>query len=274
MKKCEALCRRVVPLVAMVEPESNQETIQHLEAIAAEKASVEQPVRPVTTSAEAIEQVKKGLKDIYFISGLGADERVFRLLKFEGYRPVHVRWLEPERGESIADYAKRLTAQIQSDSPILVGLSFGGIIAVEIAKQIEVEKVILISSVKDKFEVPFYFRLFRWFPIHRIIPYKSLLWAIYFIAYWLFSLESLDERTLLKAIFIDTDAHFLKWALHKVVTWTNETIPNRLHHIHGASDRIFPIRFVQPDFVLERGGHFMIVNRANQISSLLEKIMA
>jgi pimeloyl-ACP methyl ester carboxylesterase len=258
----------------MAEPESNQESAQILEAIAAEKRSGDQAVRAVATEAEAIEQIEKALKDIYFISGLGADERVFQLLKFEGYRPVHIRWVEPQPGEPIADYAKRLTAQIQSNSPVVVGLSFGGIVAVEIAKQIEVEKVVLISSVKEKFEIPFYFRLFRWFPIHRIIPYKSLLWACYMIAYWLFSLESLDERTLLKAILLDTDAHFLKWALHKVVTWNNQTIPDRLHHIHGTTDRIFPIRFVQPDFVLERGGHFMIMNRANQISALLEKIMA
>jgi pimeloyl-ACP methyl ester carboxylesterase len=245
-----------------------------LAAPAAEMLLSEQPIRPVTTPAEALAQVEKSLKDIYFISGLGADERVFQLLKFEGYRPVHLRWLKPEHKEPIADYAKRLALQIQSDHPIVVGLSFGGIVAVEIAKQIEVEKVILISSVKDQFEVPFYFRLFRWLPIYRIIPFKSLLWAGYIIVYWLFSLESLAERTLMKAILLDTDVHFLKWALHKVVTWDNETVPERLYQIHGTTDRIFPIRFVQPDFVLERGGHFMIMNRANQISALLEKIMA
>lgn len=252
----------------MAEPQSDRDL-----EIKADTQLADQSVRPATSTDEAIGQIEKSLKDIYFVSGLGADERVFRLLKFEGYRPVHIRWITPHRGEPIAEYAKRLAAQIKSDSPILVGLSFGGMIAIEIAKQIEVEKVILISSVKDRFEVPLYFRLCRWFPIHRIIPFKSLLWAGYLIAYWLFSIESLDERTLLKAILLDTDAHFLKWALHRVVLWDNETIPERLHHIHGTTDRIFPIRFVHPDFVLERGGHFMIINRAAQISTLLEKII-
>jgi len=172
--------------------------------------SIEQPVQSVVSSAVAAERSEKALEDIYFVSGLGADERVFRLLKFKGYQPVHIHWLPPERGESIADYTQRLTAQIKSDRPIIIGLSFGGIIAVEIAKQIAVKKVILLSSVKAASEVPFYFKLFRWLPIHRIFPFKSLLWLGYWFAFWIFGLEAPNERQLLKAILLDTDARFIK----------------------------------------------------------------
>lgn len=236
--------------------------------------TVEQPtIAAVMSPGQALEQREHASKDIYFVSGLGADERVFRLLKFEGYRPVHIRWLEPERGEALADYASRLTAQIQSDCPVIVGLSFGGLIAVEMAKQIEVEKVILISSAKQVEEIPFYYRLFRWLPIHRVFPFKTLLWAVYWLAYWIFGTETAEERQLLKTILLDTDPHFLKWALHRVVIWNNEAIPKNLCHIHGLRDRIFPIWFARPDYVLERGGHLMILNRAARISTLLEEII-
>jgi pimeloyl-ACP methyl ester carboxylesterase len=117
---------------------------------------LEQPVQAVVSSIVAAERAEKALKDIYFVSGLGADERVFRLLKFEGYQPVHLHWVAPQAGESIADYAQRLSTQIKSDCPIIIGLSFGGMIAVEIGKHISVEKVILISSVKTTSEIPFY----------------------------------------------------------------------------------------------------------------------
>jgi pimeloyl-ACP methyl ester carboxylesterase len=218
--------------------------------------------------------LNKALKEVYFVSGLGTDERVFRLLKCEGYRPVHIRWLQPERGEAIQDYAKRLTDQIQADRPILVGLSFGGMMAVEIAKQIETEKVILISSTKTHTEVPFYFRMFRWFQIHRIFPFKSLLWAGYWLAYWFFSLNTVDERQMLKAILLDIDPDFLKWSFHKVVTWKNEVIPENLHHIHGTGDRIFLLRFIQADYILKKGGHLMVMNQATQVSTLLEKLLS
>lgn len=255
----------------MAEPQSDRQL-----DVAAQSSNVEpvdQPVSAVMSPRQTAQQVKNALKEIYLVSGLGADERVFRLLKFEGYQPIHIHWVEPEPGESIAHYASRLATQIQATDPIVIGLSFGGMIAVEIAKQIAVERVILISSVKTKFEVPLYFRLFRWFPIHRIFPFKSLLWAAYLILYWLFGLESPEERTLLKAILLDTDAHFLKWALHKVVTWENETIPEQLYHIHGTNDRIFPYPWVEADFIIERGGHFMIMNRSGKLLSMIQTII-
>ncbi|WP_413164111.1 alpha/beta fold hydrolase [Capilliphycus salinus ALCB114379] len=222
---------------------------------------------------EQVEQFQKTLKDIYFISGLGADKRVFKQLQLEGYQPVYIDWLEPEKGESLESYAKRLTAQIKSEHPILVGLSFGGIVAVEIAKQIEVEKVILISSTTNQSEIPPYFKFFRGFPIHRIFPFKSLLWAVYWILFWLFSLETIDERRLLRAILRDTDAGFIKWAIDKVVTWKNEIIPDKLYHIHGLNDRIFPVRFLKCDFWSEPGGHFIILSKAEQVSKWLEGLV-
>lgn len=219
------------------------------------------------------EQLENSLKDIYCVSGLGADERVFQKLVFEGYRPIHIQWIEPESGESISDYTKRLTAQVKGDRPILIGLSFGGIIAVEMSKHLETEKVILISSTKNKQEVPFYFQIFRWLPFYRLLPARFMLWVGQLIASWFFSLEDKDERQLLKAILYDTNAGFMKWAIHQVVIWRNELIPDNIYHIHGESDRIFPFKFVHEDFGVKRGGHFMIMNRAEYVSSLIEKIV-
>ena len=219
------------------------------------------------------EKQENALKDIYCVSGLGADARVFQKLKFQGYQPVHICWEEPEQQETIADYAKRLTKQIKADRPILIGLSFGGIIAVEIAKQIATEKVILISSTKDRQEVPSYFQIWRWLPIYFLLPAKFMLWVGKFIASWFFSLESSDERTLLRAILLDTNAKFMKWAIHQVVIWKNELIPDNTYHIHGESDRIFPYRYVREDFSIARGGHFMIMNQAEHVSNLIQKIV-
>lgn len=213
------------------------------------------------------------LRPIYFVSGLGADERIFQWLRYDGFRPVHIQWVAPKQGEPIESYAQRLTEQIEEDNPVVVGLSFGGIIAIEIGKQIPTEKVILLSSVKDVSEVPIYFKVFRALPLHRIVPFKSLLWAFYWLVYWLFAPEGSDQKQLLKTILIETDPHFLKWALHKVVVWRNQEVPKNVVHVHGKSDRIFPFRFVDPDYTVENSGHLMVMNRAEKISDLLEQLI-
>ena len=219
------------------------------------------------------ERVEHALKDIYCISGLGADERVFQKLEFQGYRPVHICWIDPQPRESIAEYARRLTTQIKAERPILIGLSFGGAIAMEIANQIDTEKVILISSVKNRQEIPFYFRLFRWLPLHRLLPARLMLWFARLLAAWFFSLETLAEQKLFRAILFDTDARFMKWAIHQIVTWKNQLVPPNVYHIHGTGDRIFPCRFVDEDFSVERGGHFMVMNQAECVSNLIQKIV-
>ncbi len=247
-----------------------ESTSESTSELISEVRSTEDTDSPPPTSAE--EQAAK-LKPIYFVSGLGADERVFRWLRCEGYRPMHVQWVSPEPNEPIESYAKRLSGQIQDDCPIVVGLSFGGIVAVEIAKQIETEQVILLSSVKDSSEVPFYFKLFRVFPIHRIFPFKTLLWAFYWLAYWLFAPEGSEQKQLLKTILVETDPQFLRWALHKVVSWRNKEVLENLVHIHGEGDRIFPYRFVTPNYSVENSGHLMVMNRAEQVSDLLEQLV-
>jgi pimeloyl-ACP methyl ester carboxylesterase len=219
------------------------------------------------------EKIENSLQDIYCLSGLGADQRVFQKLKFQGYQPIHIKWLKPEIGESINDYTQRLTTQIKAKKPIIIGLSFGGIIAVEMSKQIATDKVIIISSTKNQQEIPFYFKIFRWLPIYLLLPAFFLLWIGQILASWFFSLKSIDDRKLLKAILFDTDAHFLKWAIHQIVTWNNELIPENIYHIHGESDRIFPYRFVHEDFNVKQGGHFMIMSQAEYISNLIQKIV-
>jgi pimeloyl-ACP methyl ester carboxylesterase len=238
-------------------PESNQESL-----------NLENNLPPTP-----IERLENSQKNLYCLSGLGTDDRVFQKLKFQGYQPIHIHWIEPKKGENIAAYAQRLTVQIKSDYPILIGLSFGGIIAVEIAKQIATEKVILISSTKNKHEVPFYFQIWRWLPVYRLLPARFILWVSQVLVGWFFSLETIAERKLLRAIIFDVNAKLLKWSIHQIVTWKNESVPDNIYHIHGESDRIFPLRFIHEDFNVKHGGHLMIMNQAEYLSQLIQKIV-
>lgn len=207
---------------------------------------------------------------LYIISGLGADERVFQNLEFPEREIIFLKWIVPLQDETIEDYATRLLEQILTKKPVIIGLSFGGMIAIEIAKQIETEKIILIASAKSKYELPSYYRIAGNFGIHKLIP-SSLLKKSNFITNWLFGAESNFDKNILKQILIETDPVFLIWAIDKIVYWSNKTVPMNLIHIHGNCDRIIPIRFVKPHLIINNGGHLMTLNKSEELNKALLK---
>ncbi|RYD51785.1 MAG: alpha/beta hydrolase [Sphingobacteriales bacterium] len=208
-------------------------------------------------------------KPIYVLSGLGADERVFQKLHF-GVPVTFVKWEVPEQAESIQAYAARIAANIPVTRPILVGLSFGGVVAIEIAKHIPVEKLMLIASVKTREELPFYYRLIGLLNLHRLVP-ATLLKPSNRITNWAFGAESIADKKLLKQILADTSPQFLKWAINQLLHWKNHIVPPNVLHIHGTSDRILPIASVDCDFVIEGGGHLMTLTKPEALSELLRQ---
>ena len=208
------------------------------------------------------------MKHIYIFSGLGVDERVFKYLDFTGFDVTFIKWIKHDANERIEDYAKRLTAQITTPVPILIGLSFGGMMAMEVAKHLKTDKIILLASAKTYKEVPFYYRLIRYLKLHKVLPAK-LLKLHTVVSDWFFGVKANEHREMLSAILNDLDEDFLKWAIDKIVCWKNQTIQANIIHIHGDNDRILPFHFVSADFIVKGGGHFMTVTQVKELSEIL-----
>jgi hypothetical protein len=212
------------------------------------------------------------MENLYIFSGLGADKRVFKYLDFSKYNATFIDWIHPIYNESTEDYAKRLTKQITSEKPILIGLSFGGIMAVEVGKIIESKKIILIASAKNKSEIPFYYRLAGFLNLHKLIPTK-LMKSSNFLSFWLFGINSKKNKILLTEILKDTDESFLTWAIDKIVNWKNTYNHKNLKHIHGTKDKILPIQFVKSDMKIVDGGHFMTIDKFEELNIVLENLI-
>lgn len=207
---------------------------------------------------------------VYFISGLGADERVFQFLDLSKITHKFIQWIEPQRGEELTSYCKRLIVQIDTTKEVvLIGLSFGGIVAQEIAKIILCKKIIIISSIKSVHELSWQLKLVRKTQIHRIVPHWLLVLSNRFTADFYFGTENQTESKLLHQIIKDTDPKFLSWAIHQIMNWKNEIYPKNLIHIHGTNDKIFPIEKISNAIQIRNSGHFMIVNRFQQIQNLI-----
>lgn len=214
------------------------------------------------------------MTNIYLFSGLGADERALQFLTFpKGFNLVFVNWIEPDTNETIEKYALRISQVIDQTKPfILIGLSFGGMMVTEISQFLQAEKIILISSVTCRTELPFHYRLLGRLSLHRLVPKNSSTKAN-FITYWLFNIETEQEKALLSTIVSSSSPVFTRWAIGEIGSWKRTRQTKNIIRIHGNKDKVLPITNFKPDYTIANGGHFMVVNKAGHISSIINEII-
>ncbi|WP_299252412.1 hypothetical protein [uncultured Cytophaga sp.] len=212
---------------------------------------------------------------LYFISGLGADKRIFERLTFQdSLKIVYIDWVVPIKNESIRDYAIRLSHKIDSTEPFcIVGLSFGGMIVTELSTIVSPQKTILISSISSDVERPWYFKIFKCIPIYKLSSEKILSKSPFFI-YKLIGVENKEDKIVFDAMLLNTNIDFFKWAIHAIINWKQRKKILNLYHIHGDSDLIFPLKKINPQYVIPKGTHLMVYTRAEEISNILSKIIS
>ncbi|MEO9483026.1 MAG: alpha/beta hydrolase [Ekhidna sp.] len=205
--------------------------------------------------------------NLYAISGLGADERVFQYLSLKA-EIVPIKWLQPDRSEGIDSYAKRMAQIIDTSEPFgLIGVSFGGLICVEICKFLMPEITILISTVEKSKELPVLYRIIGRIKIIKLLPSKFFRIPKR-VAHFLFG--SINTK-LLDDILFDSDPKFTKWALSRLLVWeSNFKIPYVLK-VGGLDDKLLPPKDSSNTTVIDSGGHFMIVDKADEISQIINE---
>lgn len=207
-------------------------------------------------------------KHIYIFSGLGADEKAFQRLDFSGYEATFVRWTKPKEDDTIESYAVGLLDQVKTPSPVLIGLSFGGLMAIEVAKHIATEKILLISSAKTRREIPLHFRIAGKLGLHKLIPYKTLK-KPNAVTNFLFGAHSKADKKLLAEMLANTDIPFMKWALDKITSWKNNAVPDNVIHIHGTADKILLYYNIRSDYTIDNGEHLMVLNRSAEVNEIV-----
>ena len=209
----------------------------------------------------------------YFIPGLAADKRVFRHIQLpDGYEAQYLEWLKPEVNESLRDYACRMADQIMVDEPfILIGLSFGGMLAVEIAKKMRPEQLILIATIPHHSHLPSYYRSAFKIGIHRLASPAVIKNFVYFKRF--FTSESSEDKKIIRQMAREMDHSFIRWAVDAIMQWDAGNDPIDCVHIHGTHDEIFPHRLTRPSISIPKAGHLMIFNRASEINQVLKQVL-
>jgi len=214
------------------------------------------------------------MEQIFLISGLGADRRLFNKLELPGYEMVFVDWIEPDVTDTIPTYAKKLVEQYQiKPNSNVLGVSLGGVMTVEISSIIPLKKAIIVSSIKSTSEFPLYFRIFRRLPLYKIIPH-GFYSSIGYVIKPLFGKMKGKSGFMFVDMIKYSSPVFMKWAMHNILRWQPKPLSTKIYHIIGDKDLIFSCKRIKDaDYVIKTGSHDMVYTRGPEISKIVQSIL-
>jgi len=210
---------------------------------------------------------------LYCMPGLAANSKIFEFIRMPKPFVIHkLEWIDPLPNESIQSFSKRMCEKIKKKNPILLGVSFGGILVQEMSKIIPCHKVIIISSVKS----------YKEFPIHIMLGRKSKAYK-YFPTQWIDKTEdfigfvfgpSMRKRMgLYKHYLSFRSKEYLQWALHHFFQWDQKEADPKVIHIHGTHDALIPVFNIKNYIAVKGGTHAMILRKAHLLNEILPEII-
>lgn len=211
---------------------------------------------------------------VYCMPGLAANPSIFEKIELpeDRFRIHWLDWLLPKHKESLTEYSHRLCEKVKHENPVLIGVSFGGVIVQEMAQLIKVRRVIIISSVKSEKELPRRMKFARITKVFKILP-TSL--ARHVDAFEKLAVGDFAKKRakLYKKYLSITDIRYLDWAIEKMVCWDRAEPWPGIVHIHGDKDEIFPYKYIENCITVPGGTHVMIINRFRWFNEHLEEII-
>ncbi len=213
---------------------------------------------------------------LILLPGLGADHRLLEPQRAAFPQLIVPPWIPPRKHESLPQYAERMAQTVAPphDVPLVLGgVSFGGMLAYEMARWLKPDTVVLIASCRTRKSLRPIYSPGRWLlpliPVQTWNVAKMLSGPLLRIKHR----RSIAKRELLIAMFRDADSRFMHWILQALLRWEPtplEGIP--VFHIHGGRNPLIPARRVEADVVIPNGGHLINVTHANEVNDFLRNL--
>ncbi len=211
---------------------------------------------------------------VYFMPGLAASSLIFERIDLpqELFEVYLLDWELPIGEESLTDYARRMAQKITAPNPVLIGVSFGGILVQEMAVFLNPQKVIIISSVKSNLEFPRRMKIAKTTKAYKLIP-TSIFSNMEKLSAFSFG-KSIAQRLKLYERYLSVrDVKYLDWAIERIVLWDRTQVDTSVVHIHGDADEVFPIQYISDCIVVKGGTHIMILSKYKWLNENLPAII-
>ncbi len=217
---------------------------------------------------------------IVLFSGLAADASVFVGQKLAFPDLVVPQWPSPLRNETLDAYCQRMAADLKGagnqveEKLIIGGASFGGIVALHMAKFLKPRAVILIGSVRRPAELPWIAKIAR--------PLGPLIWIIpvRLMQLCCAPLASKSARRFFPHLrglawqFRRCDPQVFRWSLARILDWSETPeVACPVFHIHGEKDIVMPVRRTKPDETLPGGGHVISITHPSEVNRFIQSVV-
>ena len=211
---------------------------------------------------------------VYFMPGMAANPSIFKNIDLpkERFEQHLLQWSVPKVGATLSEYALGMTSQIKHKNPVLLGVSFGGMLVQEMARHMATRKVIVVSSVTHESELPKRMVFAKYTKIHKLLP-TGLVTNMELLAKYAFG-ETVTKRLALYEEYLSIrDKYYLDWSLDQIINWKSTYRPEGMVHIHGEKDAVFPIGNINNCIPVKNGTHTMIIHRAKWFNEHLPTII-
>lgn len=201
--------------------------------------------------------VPTNLLPIYLLPGMTGEYPVYSRLTPLLRNASIVNYIAPRHNESLTAYAERMAVQFPPRC-FIAGVSFGGILALEISRIVQPAGCILISSITNSNQFPPRLRVWRSLGGRNSARILNMVGGAAALVP-----KSFRTGSTMRAIKLSGAAGaWHRWATSAVLNWNPKPkpMPTPLLHIHGDADTTFPVRYTKPDVVVPNGRHALPIS--------------
>lgn len=221
------------------------------------------------------QHLAEGIVSILLFPGMGVDQRMYAELMTLVPGITVAPWNEPT-APSIPDYARTYLPLVEKLRPdVIGGASFGGMVALEIARVIKPKQVILIGGCRNRKSVQgmlrFSARYARFIPRFLLRPRLGMYKALY----WYYSVRDPAHRAAFTAMIRETSPSFLQWACEAVSRWDGvDRLDCPIAQIHGGIDHLMPAKYAQADEIVPEAGHMIAMTHPKAVADFMRRTLA
>lgn len=178
----------------------------------------------------------------------------------------------PFEAESLPGYAARMADKIPDANCIIAGVSFGGMVALEMSRIVQPRVCVLISSLRSPSQLP------PWLRMWRLLAGRHCAVVLNAVGQTAATVpRRVRTRSTTRVVKLAGDAGgWHRWATSAVLGWrpVSESPGVPVIQIHGDADRTFPIRYVTPDYVVPGGGHVLPMTHPGELAAAIRQAAA